>query len=158
MKVTRVFRRRLQALRSQRGSSLILVMSIMVIGMLSVVALMSYTTVSLRSASAYQTKTVRVQAASDAVDLAVAEIRKDRSQGTPASPTVTVRYDHASATCTAEPGSGAANPGGGYADRTVRCTGSYSTKELLWTRVQFVDLNGSEPGAVAQELERRVGS
>jgi len=86
MKVTRVFRRRLLAL--------------------VVVALMSYTTVSLRSASAYQTKTVRVQAASDAVDLAVAEIRKDRSQGTPANPTVTVRYDDASATCTAEPGSG----------------------------------------------------
>ena len=46
------FRSRVQEDRSQRGSSLIMAMAIMVIGMLTVVALMGYTTVSLRSASA----------------------------------------------------------------------------------------------------------
>ncbi|WP_020378857.1 hypothetical protein [Candidatus Microthrix parvicella] len=158
MNVSSVFRHRLHERRGQRGSSLILVMSIMVIGMLSVVALMSYTTVSLRSASAYRTSTERLQAASDAVDVAVAEIREDRTEGSVGSTPVEVVYDSATAKCTAEAGSGAANPGGGFDDRTVRCTGSYSGKDLLRTRVQFVDLNGTEPGAVAQELERRVGS
>ena len=40
----------------------------------------------------------------------------------------------------------------------MSCTGSYLGKDLLWTKVQLIDLNGDQPGAVAQELERRVGS
>lgn len=144
---------------NQRGSSLILAMAIMVIGTLSVVAMMSYATVSLRSAEAYQRSTVGMQAASDVVDLAIAEIRGDRSLGSKGgTETVTVDYESAQAVCTAEAGSGVANPVGGYADRTMRCTGSYSGNELLWTRVQLLDNNGDEPGAVAQVLERRVGN
>lgn len=135
-------------------------MAIMVIGMLSVVALMSYTTVSLRSASAYRTSTERLQAASDAVDVAIAKIRDDRTQGVQGWTSPAIKYGDASATCVGESGSGVANPSGegGFLDRTVRCTGSYLGKDLLWTKVQLIDLNGSQPGAVAQELERRVGN
>ncbi len=160
MTLAHPLRRRSHRRTDQRGSSLILAMAIMVIGTLSVVALMSYATVSLRSAGAYQRSTVGMQGASDAVDLAITEIRSQRTLGAAAgTPTVTVEYDaKASATCTAEPGSGDPNPVGGYADRTMRCIGSYSGNELLWTRVQLLDNNGDEPGAVAQVLERRVGN
>ena len=143
----------------QRGSSLILAMAIMVIGTLSVVAMMSYATVSLRSAEAYQRSTVGMQAASDAVDLAITQIRGTRALGAiGGTESVTVDYDSAQAVCTAEAGSGVPNPAGGYADRMLRCTGSYSGNELLRTKVQLLDNNGEEPGAVAQVLERRVGS
>ena len=155
------FRSRVQEDRSQRGSSLIVAMAIMVIGMLTVVALMGYTTVSLRSASAYTTSTERLQAASDAVDVAITKLRDDRTLGSiGGTESVDAAYGDAAATCAAVAGSGAPNPGGdgGFLDRTVSCTGSYLGKDLLWTKVQLIDLNGDQPGAVAQELERRVGS
>lgn len=148
---------------AEHGASLIIVLAIMVIGALTIAGLLTYTQTSLRNAQSYRARTERVQAASDAVDLALAEIRPDRTKGTavtptvPAvTPTVSATYGAATATCDAETDSGKPNLAGGYADRTVNCVGKVSGRPIIQTRVQMLDRNGDEPGAEIQVLGRSV--
>lgn len=141
----------------ERGASLIIVLAIMIIGALTIAALITYSQSSLRAATAYRSRTDQVQGASDAVDLAIAEIRTDRARGAAAgTPSITVTYGAATATCDAEAGSGAPNPIGGFGDRTVKCVGTITGSPLVRTRVQILDRNGDEPGAEIQVLDRSV--
>ena len=141
----------------ERGATLLFVMAIMLLGSLVIAALLGYTQVSLRASKSYRSRTEQVQAASDAVDLAVAEIRHDRTKGVEGS-TVTADYDPGTATCEGEPGSGEADPIGGHVDRTVSCVGKISGRTIVQTRIRFLDRGGDEPGAEIQVLDRTVAS
>lgn len=141
-----------------RGASLIIVLVIMMLSGLTVAALMVYAQTNLRTAKVYKDRTTQVQSASDAVDLAVAEIRYTRARGTKGDETDVI-YGTGTAHCEGDEGSGEA-VAGGFADREVHCTGSDtvdgSEKELIHVHVRFIDLNGDQPGAQVQILERTI--
>lgn len=142
--------------RSERGNSLLVVMAIMIVGGLTIAALLSYAQTNLRAARSFQSRTERVQASSDVVDLAISSMRFERTAGIEGSSPVTVTYESATATCTGETGSGVVTPQGGYADRKVRCTGSIAGQEHVKVRVEFLDDDGQAPGNQVQILDRYV--
>lgn len=139
-----------------RGASLIIVLIIMMLSGLTVAALMVFAQTNLRTAKVYKARTTQVQSASDAVDLALAEIRYVRTEGIDSSDDVVVTRGSGSAICTAVEGSGAADDLGGFEDREVRCTGSDGDKLLMKVHVRFIDLNGDQPGAQVQVLQRTI--
>lgn len=153
---------RIELSSTEAGSSLIMVLAIMIIGGLTIVSLLAYARTSLDSAGSFRSRTTRVQAATGAIDAAITAMRADRTKGSPTS--FDTQYAGAIATCTGELGSGAPISGSGtpistigYADRTVNCTAVVEGRNLVRVRVRILDQNGNGVGSEVQVLSRTIG-
>ncbi len=145
----------------ERGVSLIIVLVIMLLSGLTVAAMMTYASVSLRSSRDYTERAERTQVASDAIDAAIAFARVDREQGLDGE-SYTVTMPNADAACTGLTGSGEGIPLG-YADRKIRCEAKVEgqvagVKDRLVMTVEFrvVDQRGDSPGAAVEVTARSV--
>lgn len=138
----------------QRGAVLVLVLALVLLGSLVVAGLVMYVFTNISSTRAYRGRTDAVQEANDAVNLAIAEMRTDRTRGVDGS-THDVTYGGIDVSCVGETGSGAAG-GIGIADRRVTCEAAKAGELKLRVRIRFVDQGGTDPGSEVEITDRDI--
>jgi len=138
----------------QSGSALITVFVFMLVGIVTVAAVMSLVYGALTSTRAFRSRTDSVQSANSAIDLALTRIRSDPSRGVEGS-TENVTYGGYSVSCVPEAGSGEVQSDR-VADRYVNCSATRDGNERVRVRVRFVDKGGNTPGAEVKILDRVV--
>lgn len=140
--------------RGQGGSVLMLVMAFLLVATFIVTAIIALVMVSLSSSRAYRSRTDSIRGANDAVEIAVSQMRSDPDHGVDGT-SEAVDYDGYHVVCDGDSGSGAVTASS-VADRRVTCIASKGGRDLVRTRIRFVDQGGNSPGADVEIVDRFV--
>ena len=136
---------RLPRANSQAGSSMIMVLVLLVVGVTITLAALLFASTSLRAGSAYERRDVKIAAERGALDVLVQSIRPDLAKGVQGN-TQTATVAGVTATCTGQAGSGQV-VGIGRTDRVIVCT----TPSIAAT-YRIFDRSGDQPGTIVETL------
>lgn len=131
--------------RSQRGSALVMVLALLVVGVTITLASLAFASTSLRSGSVYERRDIKVASERDALDYLVAVIRPDLTKGVQGN-TQSATVAGVAVSCVGQTGSGQVS-GIGRTDRVIAC----NTPSIAAT-YRIFDRSGNQPGIMVETL------